>query len=286
MSPLHDRLAVVILTYNRAAELRRTLERMLALREMPQIVVVDNASPDGTAAMVAGNFPAVRLVRLDSNLGAAARNAGVRAVQTPYVAFCDDDTWWAPGALTRAVAMLDAHPNVPVLSARVLVGEEGREDPTCAAMAASPLPADDLPGPALLGFLAGACVMRREAFMQAGGYEPNFFLGGEESLLTLDLVASGWRVVYASQLTVHHHPSAARDAGGRERCLVRNAVWLAWMRLPWRIAIRDTLRVCRAGKRGAVMPALGDALLGMPWVLRKRRVLPEHALLLYRMLRG
>ncbi|MGN6388390.1 MAG: glycosyltransferase family 2 protein, partial [Burkholderiaceae bacterium] len=93
-------------------------------------------------------------------------------------------------------------------------------------------------------------------------------------------------IVYAAFLTVHHHPSASRDAGGRERCLIRNAIWLAWMRLPWRISLRDSLRVCRAGRGGAVLPALGDALRGMPWVLRKRRVLPAHALLLYRMLRG
>ena len=122
-----------------------------------------------------------------------------------------------------AADLLDAYPHVAVLSARVLVGPEQREDPACAIMAASPLPSAGLPGPALLGFLAGAAAMRRAAFLQAGGYEPRLFLGGEEALLTLDLVTRGWQVAYAPQLTVHHYPSTVRDGEGRRHCLVRNA---------------------------------------------------------------
>jgi GT2 family glycosyltransferase len=286
MSILRDRLAVVILTHNRAAELRRTLERMLALPESPTIVVVDNASTDSTAHIVRLDFAQVKLVRLDRNVGAAARNIGVLHVQTPYVAFCDDDTWWAQGALVKATELLDACPQVAVLSARVLVGAEEREDSVCATMAASPLPSDGLPGPALLGFLAGAAVVRRRAFIDAGGYEPNFFLGGEEDLLALDLIVGGWNIVYAPQLTVHHYPSPARDGNGRRQCLVRNAFWVAWMRLPSKSALRETWRICRRPyERKVIAGALINALLELPWVLSKRRVISGHAHFLYRMLR-
>lgn len=289
MNVLHGRISVVILTHNREHELRRTLARMTSLPEQPQIIVVDNASIDATAGMVRTEFPQVQLVPLRQNIGAAARNAGVEHASTPYVAFCDDDTWWAAGALTKAVELLDAHPKVAVLSARVLVGEEGKEDPTCAVMASSPLPSDDLPGPSLLGFLAGACAMRRQAFLDAGGYEPRFFLGGEEALLTLDLVAAGWRVVYAPELTVYHYPSATRDVTRRERILVRNALWVAWMRLPLMSALRDTWRICirDAGKanRQVLASALLSAVRGLPWVFRNRRVVPGDTALLYRMLR-
>lgn len=281
-----SRISVIILTHNRASELRCTLARMTSLPEQAPVIVVDNASIDGTADMVRREFPQVTLISLRQNIGAAARNAGVREASTPYVAFCDDDTWWAEGTLGRAVELLDAFPKVAVLSARVLVGTEGKEDPTCAVMAASPLPADDLPGPSLLGFLAGACAMRRRAFLDAGGYEPRFFIGGEEALLTLDLVAAGWRVVYAPDLTVHHHPSATRDSCRRERMLVRNALWVAWMRLPLASALRDTWRVCMANiGRRVLLSALFDALRGLPWVYRNRRVIPGEAVLLYRMLR-
>lgn len=90
---------------------------------------------------------------------------------------------------------------------RILLGPEQREDPICSTMSASPLPADGLPGPALLGFVACAVVFRRQAYLSAGGYEPRFFIGGEEALLTLDLVDAGWYVIYAQQLLAHQHPS-------------------------------------------------------------------------------
>ena len=279
MKSLDERLTVIILTYNRKTELRRTLEQLRSLPRQPPLIVVDNASQDGTAAMVHSAFPDVTLISLPRNLGAAGRNAGARCAQTQYIAFCDDDTWWASGALERAVRLLDAHPDIAVLSARVLVGANESEDPACSAMASSPLPSEGLPGPVLLGFLAGAAVMRRVPFIEAGGYEPRFFIGGEEALLTLDLVSSGWKIVYARQLTVHHYPSAVRDSSGRYFHLVRNALWVAWMRLPLSAAVRETVRLCRAAYgRRVLVPAFMSALYGLPWVLSRRQAIaPETA---------
>jgi GT2 family glycosyltransferase len=272
-----DRLSVVILTHNRAEEVTRTVGRMRALPERLPIVVVDNASADGTPFLLQRRFPEIRIIALSRNLGAAGRNAGVRAVATPYVAFCDDDTWWASGSLAHAVALLDAHPRLAVLSARVLVGPEGREDPACAAMAASPLPSVGLPGRSILGFLAGASVMRRSAFLGVGGYEPRFFLGGEEALLALDLAARGWALVYCDELTVHHHPSPYRHAVERRRLLARNALWIAWLRRPFVSAIRETLCVLRAARRQGMLAACcAEAARGLPWVLRNRRVVPAE----------
>ncbi len=280
-------LTVVILTHNRAAELQRTLERMLALPEGPPIVVVDNGSTDATRAMVQTHFPEVRLLCMATNLGAAARNAGVLAVDTPYVAFCDDDTWWERGALAHAVALLEHHPHVAVVCARVVVGPARVEDPTCALMANSPLPAPGLPGPALLGFLAGASVVRRRAFVDAGGYEPRLFIGGEEALLSLDLLANGWDIVYQPAATVCHFPSRQRDTAGRRRLLVRNALWLAWMRLPVGLLVRESARLLRAALRDAHARAgWVAALAGLPWVIRQRKVVPPRVVRLYRLLHG
>jgi GT2 family glycosyltransferase len=276
-TPAGTRVSVVILTHNRAAELARTLAHTLALPERPEIVVVDNGSSDGTADMVSARFPAVRLLRLHENRGAAARNLGARSARTPYVAFCDDDTCWAPGSLARAERLLDAHARVAALSAHVVVGPERRDDPACTAMAASPLPSAGLPGRAVVGFLAGASVFRRDAFLEAGGYEPRFFIGGEEALLAYDLLARGWRIVYSDRLTVHHQPSSYRDARARRRLLARNALWVAWLRRPLRAALARTLRVLWAALRDrAALAGCADALRGLPWALRNRRVVPPH----------
>src|SRR5690349_445205 len=141
------RVSVVVLTHNRPRELARTLGELQRLPERPRIIVVDNASRAGVVDEILRGLPEVAHVRCEENRGAAGRNAGVAQVRTAYVAFCDDDTWWAPGALARAADLLDAHRDVAALSARVLVGDEERLDPTCAAMARSPLDSTGLPGP-------------------------------------------------------------------------------------------------------------------------------------------
>jgi glycosyltransferase involved in cell wall biosynthesis len=154
-------VAVVIATRNRGTELLGTLTRLRALREQPPIVVVDNGSTDGTAELVRANYPGVRVVGLRRNQGGAARTVGARLVDSPYVAFSDDDSWWAPGALGRAAELLERHPRLAVLAARVLVGPDERLDPVCREMARSPLPsAPDLPGPSVLGFIACGAVVR------------------------------------------------------------------------------------------------------------------------------
>jgi GT2 family glycosyltransferase len=271
-------VAVVVVTRNRSSALDGTLRILRALPERPPVVVVDNGSTDGTAALVRRRHPGVQVLELGENLGCAGRTVGARHVAEPYVAFSDDDSWWEPGALARAVAVLDRHPRLAVLAARVLVGSEQRLDPVCAAMAASPLPpAADLPGPAVLGFVACGAVVRRGAFLSVGGFDGRFGIGGEEELLAIDLAAAGWGLAYVDEVVAHHYPSPVRDPVRRRRAEVRNALWSAWLRRPAGAAVRRSARVlaARAGDVAAWRGAL-DAVQGLPWVLRERRpVVPE-----------
>jgi GT2 family glycosyltransferase len=271
-------VAVVMITHNRRAEVLRSLGHLTRLPERPRVLVVDNGSTDGTAAAVAERFPQVEVLPAGGNLGAAGRTLGVRHVDAPYVAFADDDCWWQPGALGRAADLLDARPRLAVITARVLVGPEEREDPACAELAHSPLPAEPgMPGPPLLGFLAGASVVRRSAFLEAGGFPQRSFIGGEEELLAADLAARGWWLCYVPELVVHHYPSAQRDRPGRRRHLVRNALWFAWLRRPLSSALRRTLGLARSALADrAALQGFAAGLAGLPWVLTQRRVVPRH----------
>jgi GT2 family glycosyltransferase len=270
------RCALVLLTHERRAEVHLAVERARALPERPQIVVVDNGSRDGTSESLAARWPDLRIVRSQRNLGAAGRNLGAACAQRPYVAFADDDTAWEPGALRCAADALDADPRLAVVSARVLVGDDGREDPTCAAMARAALVAEPgAVGIPIVGFLAGACMMRRSAFLTLGGYEPRLFLGGEEALLAIDLVVGGWRLAYLPGAVVRHWPSPCRDAERRRRDLRGNAVRVAWLRRP----LASALAITFAQLTGATRPR--DALLvasalarSLPWLLRRRRSVP------------
>ncbi|HET8877003.1 MAG TPA: glycosyltransferase [Casimicrobiaceae bacterium] len=273
-----DTVSLVVLTFNRRNEVLRTLSRLAEIDASVPIVVVDNASTDGTAEALASLCPRVRIVRLPSNAGAAGRNAGVRVCTTPYVAFCDDDTWWLPESIALAAAALDAHPALAAVTARVLVGERRRDDPTNAVMAASPFPNRlGVRGSELLGMLAGACMVRRAAFLDAGGYHPRLFLGREEALLAIDLMTAGWHMAYVPDAVVCHFPSCVRDTARRSRMSARNALWIAWLRRPMRTAWRATGDWWAASRRdGVALRNARDALRGLAWVLRERRVVPAH----------
>ncbi len=273
------RVAVVVITHQRRAELMVALERLLALPERPHVVVVDNGSTDGTSDAVRARFPAVELITSRHNLGAVGRNVGVSRLKTPYVAFCDDDTWWEPGSLTRAADTLDAHPRLAVVTARILVEPDGVEDPIVPELRDSPVRgAPWLPGPALGSFLAGASVLRRDAFLEVGGFSERLWLGGEEELMAGDLAAAGWELCYLPDLTVHHQASKVRDPHRRRREGIRNTLWTTWLRRPLRPAVRRTLHLLATVPRDRVTgQGLIEAVRGIPWVVRERRVLPAHA---------
>ncbi|WP_069812104.1 glycosyltransferase family 2 protein [Streptomyces sp. TP-A0874] len=269
---------MVVITRDRCASLLRTLDRLAELPERPEVIVVDNASGDDTAERVRDHPVGARLLTPRRNTGALGRNLAVQQAGTRYVAFSDDDSWWRPGALRTAAALLDAHPRLGLLAARTLVGPVETEDPLNAVLAASPLPpAEDLPGRPVLGFLGCAAVVRRRAFLAVGGYHPLLFFGAEETLLAYDLAAGGWGVSYEPSLVAHHHP-AAEERPGRSPRVRRNALLTDWLRRPLRVALGGTGRLALAAARrdpGAAT-ALCSALVRLPAALRQRRTLPPH----------
>ena len=274
-----DSLAVVVLSHNRRKLLLETLQRLRALPERPRVIVVDNGSEDGSPRAVAEHWPEVRVVALADNRGAAGRNVGAELAETELVAFCDDDSWFAPGALARAELLFVRHPGLGLVAARILVGPEERVDPTCRAMAQSPLASDDdsLPGRRVLGFLACGAIVRRDAFLAAGGFHSRYAIGGEERLLAMDMAAAGHDLVYVDDVVAHHHPPRRGPKPGRRRIATRNDLWSAWMRRPLPGAVGQTARTAWSarGDREA-LAGMVDAVRGAGRVLRERRPLPAR----------
>jgi GT2 family glycosyltransferase len=274
--PSEVAVTVVIATRDRRQSLLETLARLSALPERPPVVVVDNASSDGTAAAVKDRFPAIDLVGLTENRAAAARTAGVERARTDLVALSDDDSWWAPGSLSMAERVFERNPRLGLAAARILVGEEAHEDPTCRLMAESPLASGGLPGPRVLGFVACGAVVRKDAYLEAGGFDERLELVCEEHLLAIQLARRGWDLAYVPGLEAHHHPSPVRDAARRRRLETRNLIWLTWLLRPAPRAARETFRLTRdalgdpARRRGLI-----EALRDGRWVMGERRPLAE-----------
>ncbi|WP_369253249.1 glycosyltransferase [Geodermatophilus amargosae] len=276
-----DGVTVVVMSRDRREDLLATLPR----HEAP-VVLVDNGSTDGTVEAVRAALPDVTVLPLAGNVGARARTIGAGHAGTEFVAFADDDSWWAPGDLARAVAVMRAHPRLAVLNARVLVGPEERLDPLCPELAASPLGTPPhLPGPRLLGFIGCAAMVRTGAFLAVGGFDPVVRFPGEEERLSLDLAAAGWDIAYVDSVTVHHHPSTRRhDPAARRAAIWRSRVLTAVMRLPVRDVVRTVITALQGGAPGR--RGLRRALPDLPAALRRRRRLPPQVLADLRLLAG
>ncbi|MFC5907979.1 glycosyltransferase family 2 protein [Streptacidiphilus monticola] len=272
-------LGVVVITRNRRERALATLDRLRSLPERPPVVLVDNASSDGTGAAVRSGQPGVDLLTLRRNLGAAARNLGAARLGTDFVAFADDDSWWEPGACAEAARTLAARPRLGLVAAATWVGQDPpRPDPLNEWLAASPLGSDaGLPGPSVLGFLACAAVVRREAFLGVGGFHPLVGIGGEEALLAMDLHAAGWELVYCPAVRARHDPDPG-PRPGRTAQLRRNALLTAVLRRPWPVVGRTAAALIRdaALRSPEAARALRAAAAVLPVALRERRPLPAR----------
>jgi GT2 family glycosyltransferase len=277
-----DRVTVVIASRNRRTDLMQTLVHHRAVT-----MLIDNDSSDGTAAAAHAAFPDLSVIALPRNVGAFGRTIGARAAHTEYIAFADDDSWWAPGSLRAAADILASHPAVAAVVARILVGPHERVDPISTVMARSPLPRASSGHPALLGFVACATMVRRSAFLDVGGFDRVVRFPGEEERVALDLTDRGQQIVYADDLTVHHHPSPRRHGpDARISSVTRSSILTAVMRLP-RTVVADRIRhawhwsaATRRGARAAgrdLLPALRERHVVTPPVLQAIAALADQS---------
>ena len=114
-------LAIIIVTYDSRQEIGPCLDALAGVDGSTTVTVVDNASPDGTAAFVRERWPAVAVIDAGGNLGfSRANNVGIAATASEYVLLLNPDTIAAPAAVARLVAALRAEPDAAVAGPRLL----------------------------------------------------------------------------------------------------------------------------------------------------------------------
>ena len=220
-------LDVVIVSYRCRELLRRCLDAVIAnAPERPTTVwVVDNDSRDGTVEMVAAEYPAVRLVANDRNLGfSAANNIAIRASDGDYVLALNPDTEVTPGALEQLCALLDARPEVGICGPAL---EQADGTPDHAARRSFPTPLSALghftgigrrrSSGALAAYRApdvargpvdavnGAfMLMRRAALERVGLFDEGYWMYMEDLDLCYRFAEAGWVTWYEPSVTVRH----------------------------------------------------------------------------------
>jgi N-acetylglucosaminyl-diphospho-decaprenol L-rhamnosyltransferase len=231
----NPRLDVVIVSYRCRQLLRRCLG---SLRNHPpaapmKVIVVDNASADGTVEMVSSEFPEIELIASEVNLGfAAATNLGARSGDAPYLLVLNPDTEITPGALDTVLRAVESRPRVAVAGPRLL-RQDGSFDH--ASKRSFPTPLSALGHFSGLGRRAGArgrlaayrapevgsgpvdavngafMLIRRSAFDGARGFDEGYWMYMEDLDLSYRLARAGWLTWYEPDAAVMHVKGGTAD---------------------------------------------------------------------------
>lgn len=274
------RVTACVLSWNRAADLTRTLDALRALPMPLRIAVIDNGSADGSADLLrraAAEDPRIRVRLLDGNGGVASRNLFAGDTETEFLLSLDDDSWPRSAEdVGRMVALMDADPRVASVCAACVHPDTGVAETARIERFASG--GSRGTGYDVVNIAAGGTLLRRAALLQTAGYDADFFWGREENDLAFQLLQRGWRVTFLPDAVIWHAFSpAGREPYARLRQVTRNSVWLLWKYFPvphalvmtTLFALRRLLPVVKDVRR--LSPVLGGLAAGVGGARRMRR---------------
>lgn len=287
----------MIVNANAGAYLERTLAALGRQSLAPaRIILIDNASTDGSVDGVEERHPGVEVIRLGDNLGfAAGNNLGVTAAEDcQWVALLNPDAFAEPDWLERLMQSAAANPRYSFFGSRMLSASRGaRIDGTGDVYHVSGLawrrdhgrpttiapPAGEIFSPC-----AASALYRRDAFLEVGGFDERFFCYFEDSDLSFRLRLAGHRCLYVPDAVVHHVGSvtAGRQSDFTLYHSHRNLVWtyaknmpapLVWLYLPQHLLVNvvSLLSFSLRGHGRALLTSKWDAIRELPAILAERK---------------
>jgi GT2 family glycosyltransferase len=281
--------SILIVTWNRRDEAARAIRSALAQTcAGKEIVVVDNGSTDGTAEMVRREFPQVRLVCSERNLGCpSGRNFGFPHCQGRYIYMLDDDGWLKEDAVELCVQRAESNRAIGVVMSRILLVKDGRVH--------GRYPLDQPEAGYRADFSGGCSLIRRDALVAAGVFPHDFGRQGEETDLSLRLLEAGY-FCFHEPASVMFHALSPVGRNAREALFysLRNAnrtglrLWpMPWCLLRPLVSFGHTLRYAVAGGAPTLPWRFLASLAGDLWSLpRHRRAVSPATFRLFRRLQA
>jgi GT2 family glycosyltransferase len=268
-------VTIVWLAYNRRDKLRESLQRMLSGsgydRELLEPIVVDNASTDGTAEMVREEFPDVRLVTRDENVGVSGWNDGFAEAGGDWVLALDDDCYLPEDGLSRALSEAEEH-EAQLVSFKVVSSYD------------SEFVFTDRYRTGLFSFWGCAVLIQRPVLQELEGYDPEIFVWANELEFTLRFYDRGHRHLHLPEVSAQHMKRPAKEARSQVgeksyRINARHWAYIAAKLFRRKDALRALLALLARGLRDGLrvnpvaLKAVPDILRGFADGLRRRQPL-------------
>lgn len=294
----------VVVTWNGAHLIRACLDSLVA-QDLPQgveIVVVDNASTDGTAELLAEHYPQVEVRATEQNLGfAGGVEVGLAGLDTTYAVLLNNDATFAPDAVRLLVEHLEApgHTSVGAATAKIVLTEPDAQGRVLVNSTGNVLTragaatdrdwlavdGEESSEVDVFGFCGGAAALRASALEEVGTFDGSLFLYYEDTDLSWRLRAGGWDVHYVSSALARHQHAASSDATSPlfRYHNTRNSLLVLGRHAPTTVALLSHARQTAALVRHAVIRsespallrarrrALVDVLRRLPQTARQRR---------------
>jgi GT2 family glycosyltransferase len=293
-------VTVVIVTFNAGNTLERCLEAVRAQSLSPaRVIIVDNASKDGSIERAKALFPAFEYLQMGTNTGfAAANNHAIRRCDTEFVALLNPDAFPDRNWLEELVSAAQRTPEAASFgSCQFIEGRPGVLDGIADICHVSGLvwreghgrPSDgrEQTGREIFSPCAAAALYRRSAVETAGGFDETFFCYVEDVDLGFRLRLNGWQARYVPTARVRHVGSASSGSAHSDFAVYhghRNLVWLYvknmpgylfWLFLPLHLCMNIVAVIVLAfrGQAAVALRSKRDAIAGLPAAWRKRRAI-------------
>ena len=268
-------VSIMLTTYNRLSDLRRTMEVLERMNPPPlEILVTADGCTDGTVEFVRQKFPGVKLIVNPNGLGSVvSRDRMMREAAGDLVVSLDDDSYpEQQDCVTRLVKFFADRPRLAVAHFPQRTDEYPE---TLTRTDFGP------PCPTRTFANSGAC-LRRSIYLQLPGFEPRFFHAYEEPDYGLQCIANGYEIYYTPIITVRHrYSNQARNKIRTHHRHARNELWSTLMRCPFPYALAlvgyrifSQFRfACRKGGSWMIQEPVWwwQALKGIPYFLRKAK---------------
>lgn len=293
-------VSVVIPNWNGAHHLPTCLDALRA-QTYPhlEIIVADNASSDGSRALLAERYPEVRLVALPDNRGfTGACNAGMRAASGTIIVLLNNDTEADPDWLSEVVAAFERHPEAGIVASKMLLfddrtrfhtaGDLYRVDGRLVNRGVWETDTGQYDREEyVFSACGGSAAYRRVMLDDIGLLDDDFFFSAEDMDLAWRAQLAGYRCVYAPRAVVYHRLAATGGGVTASYYDGRNMIWILAKDYPaplwrkhWSKIVRaqvalaaDALRAWRGAAARARLRGMAASLLGLPKMLRKRRAI-------------